>query len=514
MTHAPELFSEAIPLGEAVKSGRVGRKFPALLIKQGWSLNDRFYSEALLKEYGPKAFKAGALMRSDHPTADERAAKPEGSIRDVVSVLASDAKWSDKHGGLVAEVEIMPQHEGLLNERFAKAIGLSIRAYGTAEYGEIDGHEGMILTSFGEGSTVDWVTHPGAGGRVIDVLESAPPTFREAHGLSANTLHIALSKAVEIAHGRDGCRHWVYVCDYDDAWLVFDIYGDREDTGRFRQDYTVDAAGTVTLVGDPVPVNTQTIYVPAVASATADESTTESAPADVPAPPADPAPAAPSAVPTPVAEATDPLETTTKEAVVTTPAPTGAPPAGAASTVTESSTATLTLEEARKYAAQMEAEATAARAIAESKADDRASRIKAEADASAARNETARFRAMEGARSTTQIALNESGLPECVFSRVLATVTGHEGRALPLTESHAIDGDKLKVKVAEAIRDWQVLVGQILEANGLDGRVKGLGTTSQPEGLTAVQAQESMKERFIRSGMSADAAAVAAAGRG
>jgi hypothetical protein len=55
----------------------------------------------------------------------------------------------------------------------ANDIGMSIRAKGKARKGLIDGVEMPIIESIDKALSVDYVTLPGRGGKVIDMMESA-----------------------------------------------------------------------------------------------------------------------------------------------------------------------------------------------------------------------------------------------------------------------------------------------------------------------------------------------------
>ncbi len=511
-------FVESIRLAEAAPEAMKGRRFKALLIKAGWSLNDRFYSEAMLRRDGPTAFPRGSQMRGNHPNAQDRESRPEGSIHDVLSETTSVPRWDATLGGLVAEVEVFPQHADLLNERFAKAIGLSIRASGTGEYGEVDGRKGLIIESLSPGGTVDWVTTAGAGGRVLQLVESAPP-LHEAHGMAANDLRRALQDAVDAAHEGRCC--WAWVADFHDDWVIFDLSGRDVEDGRYRQDYTVDSAGTATLAGDPVRVNTQTAYVPVVTAADATEGAVV-APPDPPAPaappvtsqeafPLPPVVAAPESSAGPVVPVTESPIPTPKEAVpVTTPEPnTGPPPAGGQNPYTIEA-----VEALKRKAAQQEQDLIETRAQLETTANDRVSRIKAEEALNASLTENARLRATETARSMTAAACTAAGLFECVHPWVASTVVGPEGAFIPLSEAREVDSPALKSRIDSTVDRWKDLVGKILEAAGVDGRVRGLGAPANDEGMTEAQFEESLAKRFATlPGMSEKTAAVAAKGR-
>ncbi|MFI7630262.1 hypothetical protein [Microbispora rosea] len=124
-------------------------------------------------------FKAGTHAYFDHPTATEAAERPERSLRDLAGWLVTDARFEGD--GLYAEMEVFPHYREIV-ESMADAIGLSIRASGTVEYGEVAGRSGPVLTGFTEAQSVDFVTAAGAGGRLVQLLESARARALEERG--------------------------------------------------------------------------------------------------------------------------------------------------------------------------------------------------------------------------------------------------------------------------------------------------------------------------------------------
>ncbi|GII87070.1 hypothetical protein Ssi03_50600 [Sphaerisporangium siamense] len=174
-----QLLAEATASLGTIRQTQPGTgRFRALLIREGWG-SSGYYSEALLRRDGAKTWPAGTQMYLDHPSVSESAERPERSVRDLASVTLTDAQWDPALRGLVAEVQVFPQWRDLLNEEFARAIGLSIRAAGTVEYGEAEGRQGPLVASLDDGVSVDWVTKAGAGGRVLELIESARGSLAE-----------------------------------------------------------------------------------------------------------------------------------------------------------------------------------------------------------------------------------------------------------------------------------------------------------------------------------------------
>lgn len=165
-----------------VSSGsKFGKRWRAKVIEAGQG-SSAYYPERVLEDYA-SVFRAGTHVYIDHPTLSEEFERPERSVADLIGKLATDAVYED--GALYAEVEFYERFAPIIME-MAGDVGLSIRALGTAEEGD-DGTP--ILTSFVEVLSVDVVTRAGAGGALIEMLESARPgtpgkTDREAQDIS------------------------------------------------------------------------------------------------------------------------------------------------------------------------------------------------------------------------------------------------------------------------------------------------------------------------------------------
>jgi hypothetical protein len=154
-----------------------GKRWNALLIKSGWG-SKGYYTEEALKKDGPLVFKAGTPIFLDHQTPEERDAKPFGSVQNLAGELVTDAVWDVEEGGLTAEIEIF-EHERARVRSLAKRVGLSIRATTVAERGTMEGRSGRIVTGLVGARSVDLVVRAGAGGQLLDVLESEDDTEME-----------------------------------------------------------------------------------------------------------------------------------------------------------------------------------------------------------------------------------------------------------------------------------------------------------------------------------------------
>jgi len=132
------------------------------------------YTEEALRDTGPLAFPQGTHMHLDHLTESAEWQQPEGSVKDMVGVLASTPEYISEGvdvPGLYAEAEFVDQWAPLI-EQIAPYVGLSVAASG---YGSDYTDEGKpIIEGFIPHplNRVDVVTAAGAKGKLIEVLES------------------------------------------------------------------------------------------------------------------------------------------------------------------------------------------------------------------------------------------------------------------------------------------------------------------------------------------------------
>ena len=146
------------------------------LITPGWG-SSGYYAPAMLERDGGQVFKAGTKMFWNHPTAAEEADRPEGDLRNLAGELLTDATWQESGPdgpGLYADAKIFDPFKGLVDQ-LAPHIGVSIRAMGKASTGTAEGRSGPIIDGLTAAHSVDFVTAPGAGGKVLQLFESAAP---------------------------------------------------------------------------------------------------------------------------------------------------------------------------------------------------------------------------------------------------------------------------------------------------------------------------------------------------
>ena len=156
---------------EASADGKEKRQIIAVLIEEGKNYSKkRYYPAEALKEAAP--IFAGLKNYIDHPTAQEEREKPERSIEDWVSTILES--WYED-GKVLGRIHI--HNDDLWNKIkndpvFRENIGLSINASGKRTIKEIDGQPMEYIEKIMDAQSVDWVTEPGARGRVLNILES------------------------------------------------------------------------------------------------------------------------------------------------------------------------------------------------------------------------------------------------------------------------------------------------------------------------------------------------------
>jgi hypothetical protein len=156
----------------AAPAATVTGRYRARIIEGNRWGSSGYYPQQVLERDGAKAFPAGTLTYIDHPTASDEYERPERSVRDLAGRLVTAARWESSgagSGGLYADIEVFPHWQPVI-EAMRDTIGLSIRAGGTVEEGEVAGRRGRIVTALAESDgshSVDFVTRAGAGGRIV-----------------------------------------------------------------------------------------------------------------------------------------------------------------------------------------------------------------------------------------------------------------------------------------------------------------------------------------------------------
>jgi hypothetical protein len=148
-------------------------KLTVTVIQPGFNTSQsKYYKESALKR-GHKVFE-GAKMFANHQTALEEKARPEGDVNHWVANLKST--WVESDGSIKGDVVVIDPTFKAKLENLAEAgllgeMGVSIRAIGEGYNDTVEGVETMVVESFIAARSVDFVTYPGAGGRV-ETIES------------------------------------------------------------------------------------------------------------------------------------------------------------------------------------------------------------------------------------------------------------------------------------------------------------------------------------------------------
>lgn len=176
----------ALPLRESV-GGRIteapkdtasGRLITIDIIRSGWnSSGSRYYGPEVLERDVPKVYGRGCQMYIDHPSATEGDDRPERSLQTLAGTFV-DTPWAvrEADGTVVMRTtaRVFGPWQPLIREAW-ESIGVSINGIGRGDYGTAEGREGLIIDELTCGRSVDFVTVPGAGGRVLGLLEADRP---------------------------------------------------------------------------------------------------------------------------------------------------------------------------------------------------------------------------------------------------------------------------------------------------------------------------------------------------
>lgn len=327
--------------------------FEAKVIQPGWNKSGtRYYSEALLKEFGPSAFREGRPCFANHPTQAEFE-----NGRDVTKIwgrLVADSEYREDGSdgpGLYAPVKVRGEYVEFIDE-YKDSIGMSIFASGDGVEGEAEGRSGLLVESFDAEdpyTSVDFVVAAGAGGKVQRMLESFVPVTEAL----VNDRRQALSQAVAQAYGSDNDYVWVRDYDHENGVVYFDVETDGAYT-TFSQGFSVVNDAAVELQGERDEVRAVTQYVSVNAIDTKENAMTPEEKADLV-----------TEIVTKVKEALAPAPKADEDETVTTPAEVAEAvvaanlPAAARERVFEA----LTKDPAADVAAVIEAEKTYAEAL-------------------------------------------------------------------------------------------------------------------------------------------------------
>lgn len=150
----------------AVSTDKTGKIWRVKLIAANIQGSSAYYPADVLERDGSRAFPVDTPMYLNHPTQDEKYNQPERDVEKLIGYLTTEAQFEGD--GLYADAYIYSDRREWIMER-AKKVGLSIIAQGNVE----ETADGPRLTSLTYGQSLDMVTKAGAGGKFVEVKESA-----------------------------------------------------------------------------------------------------------------------------------------------------------------------------------------------------------------------------------------------------------------------------------------------------------------------------------------------------
>lgn len=458
MSHA---LVESSPLTEAGKAAaKTGRLMEVTLISPGFGSSGYYSAKVLEAAAKAKVIPAGTRMFVDHQKYSEAADMVYGSrsLKDYAARTIEDARWDGAR--LVANVETFGPWRPVLAD-MAEAIGVSIRATGTAERGTVDGRECLIVASLDHVESVDFVAAAGRGGKITALLESArtaPGELVEAANVGAwleSRIHAEFTDVADRMYG-DGCltreERISLSSAIGDALSSFVARVESDAPQLFARDRWVE----------PGPV----------AAA--------------------------------VTESTNPKEAPVAEIE------NGAPPAGGGSDTLAPVDMTEAANRAVARVGELETQLAEARENARLASDQSVQLAEANRLLRESNVRIARLEGAETARFAVAEAFKTAALPAVALARVTAAVVGLNGNALPISEG-AVDKARLKSSIDSAILNESEYVASISVGNGA-GVVRGMGATKGTE-LTEAAAQDALADIYKAIGLEGDVAVTAAKGR-
>ncbi len=139
----------------------------------------RYYTSEAVAHAVSEGLFNNRKMYVNHPSASEMRDRPERNLTDWVSTVKET--WVDEETGAIkARIKVVQNWFGdflkqLQENEALPDVGLSIFAQGQVQRKKMDGRLTDVVERFTRALSVDWVTEPGAGGRVDAIWESYQP---------------------------------------------------------------------------------------------------------------------------------------------------------------------------------------------------------------------------------------------------------------------------------------------------------------------------------------------------
>ena len=215
-----------------------------------WGSSGYYSTEAL--DQGATVLTKATKIYLDHPSASEDRDRPERSLRDLVGRI--DGPVTREADGIYAVMEVLPHWAEVVSSLASGGdLDMSIRAMAEFHPGEAEGRHGPIIDRFTEFLSVDLVTEAGAGGRVLELIESARTVAEAPVSSDREALQAALAAAY--APGED---EYLRLRDFDPvAGLAWFEQSDR----TYQQAFT-RSGDAITLAGTPTEVTVRITYHP------------------------------------------------------------------------------------------------------------------------------------------------------------------------------------------------------------------------------------------------------------
>lgn len=259
----PKRIQETAARLLAEATGTPGR-FKVRVISAGTGSSGHYPAATIRDAVERKVWAKGQHVYMDHPGVAEQDDRPERTLRDLVGVIDEDAVWDETSEAADAVVKVYSPYRPLLEE-MADDIGLSIRAWAESVMGEVNGEPMPIITRLTEGLSVDFVTHAGRGGRVLEVLESATKVTSTITVDEATTSdrREQLQAAIRDTYPSDDSYVWIRDFDPEKGLVWFE-----RDEKTWQQSYTTAGDDmSVSLTGERIEVRPVTQYQPVETSA-------------------------------------------------------------------------------------------------------------------------------------------------------------------------------------------------------------------------------------------------------
>lgn len=168
---------EATALKEAVE----GKKYtwPICIIESDKMGSSGFYPRDVIERDGPLVFAQNTQIFIDHLSESEEWDRPEGSVHNLAGFISTTPEFRESSGdtpaGLYAEATFF-DHYGPMIDAVREHVGMSIRAWAEADIQDLGAGPVAVITRLISAESVDVVTKAGAGGKILEAIESAKVT--------------------------------------------------------------------------------------------------------------------------------------------------------------------------------------------------------------------------------------------------------------------------------------------------------------------------------------------------